>query len=146
MSNHATFIIRLLAPIACLALATTAAAGDETQQPVETISITTTAPASSNQAIPIAVNKGCEFTITLQSNHTTGYKWRLGNQPDEKIVKSVGNVYNEPHSRLMGAGATETWTFQAICKGTTQIVLEYARPWEKGVAPVKTQTFAVTVQ
>lgn len=146
MSNHAAFIIRLIAPLACLTLAVAAAASDEAPQPAETISIAITAPATSDKAIPIAVNEGCEFAITLEANHTTGYQWRLENKPDEKIVKSVGNVYNEQHSRLMGAGGTETWTFKAAGKGSTQIVLEYIRPWEKGVAPIKTQTFTVTVQ
>ncbi|MEN6356803.1 MAG: protease inhibitor I42 family protein [Armatimonadota bacterium] len=146
MNAHMAFTIRLLMLFASLTLAVTAAAGDDKQpQPRDTISITTTVPASSTQAIPIAANAGSEFAITLQSNATTGYQWRLGNQPDDRVLKLIGSVYNEPHSRLMGAGGTETWTFQAISKGTTQIILEYARPWEKDVAPVKTQTFAVTV-
>ncbi|MCE5323558.1 protease inhibitor I42 family protein [bacterium] len=141
--------IRLFVSLACLMLITLTVVADESDQPPqpkEMISITTTVPASSKQAIPIAANAGSEFAITLDSNATTGYQWRLGNQPDEKIVKSMGSVYNEPKSRLMGAGGTEAWTFQAAGKGTTQIVLEYARPWEKDIAPIKTQTFTVTVQ
>lgn len=113
--------------------------------PSETITVTTTIPASLN-AIPISVCAGCQFSITLQANPTTGYSWRLGGQPDAGIVKLAGNKYNPPKTKMVGAGGEEIWTFQGVTKGTTQIKLEYARPWEKDVAPVKTQTFAVTVQ
>lgn len=128
-----------------LALAVGCSAADEQPQPVDMISITTTVPASPKSAIPISVCEGCQFSITLPSNPTTGYMWRLNNQPDITIVKHIDNVYNAPKVTMPGAGGEEVWTFQGLKKGTAQIVLEYARPWEKDVPPIKSQGFIVTV-
>ena len=44
---------------------------------------------------------------------------------------------------MVGVGGNEVWTFQALAAGKTEIVLGYARPWEKDKEPA--QTFKVTV-
>ena len=97
-------------------------------------------------AIPIAVRTKSQFTITLPSNPTTGYKWRLANRLDAGILKCLGSKYNAPTGNLVGQGGTETWNFQAVGKGKATITLEYARPWEKDVKPAKTQKFAVVIK
>lgn len=112
----------------------------------ERVTISTSAPMSGTVKIPIAAIKGNKFTITLPSNVTTGYSWRQGNKPSASVAKFLDSKYNNPSEQIPGKGGSETWTFQAVGKGTTSIVLEYARPWEKGVAPVKKQSFSVTVQ
>ena len=112
----------------------------------EKISISIGARLSS-AAIPIAVVKGNQFSFTLPSNATTGYKWRMASRLNSAIVKSKGSKYNAPSSsRVVGQPGTETWTFQAVGKGKQTIKTEYARPWEKNTPPVKTQVFNVTVQ
>ncbi|MCK4963826.1 MAG: protease inhibitor I42 family protein, partial [Dehalococcoidia bacterium] len=35
------------------------------------------------------------------------------------------------------------WTFKALKKGTSEISMEYRRPWEQGVQPA--ETFVLTV-
>ncbi|MCL5958678.1 MAG: protease inhibitor I42 family protein [Chloroflexi bacterium] len=37
------------------------------------------------------------------------------------------------------------WTFKAVGKGNTTIVMKYVRPWEKGGSPAQTRTFDITV-
>jgi inhibitor of cysteine peptidase len=108
-----------------------------------TITITT---KFSEKPIPIAMRAGTQFTVTLPSNITTGYSWRIARDPNPKILKVVGSEYIQPSSGAMGRSGTEVWTFRAIAKGTQSVTMEYARPWEKNVKPSKSQTFYVTIQ
>lgn len=89
---------------------------------------------------------GDTFTIPLEANHTTGYSWRLAQSPDSAILKQLGEKYEEDNSGSVGAGGVETWTFQAMSKGSTTLVFEYVRPFEKGVPPTKTSRFKITIR
>ena len=40
----------------------------------------------------------------------------------------------------------EEWTFKAVAKGNVAITLEYIRPWEKDVPPIKKSVYQVTVK
>ncbi len=110
-----------------------------------TATITVTSQSSGTTSIPIATTVGDTFTITLPSNRTTGYQWRLANSPSTEILRSTGSTYDAPTEGIPGQGGTEVWSFHAVGKGTATIVLEYVRPWEQSAQPVRTQTFAVTV-
>jgi inhibitor of cysteine peptidase len=111
------------------------------------LAVTTTATLSGTTAVPVAVLVGNNLTITLPSNQTTGYSWRLGIQLNKSILTFVGSQYNAPsNTGMVGQGGTETWTFQAAGRGKQSITMEYARPWETNTAPAKTQVFSVTVQ
>ncbi len=57
--------------------------------------------------MPIEVEVGQEFAITLRSNPTTGYQWQLVGLSDEDIVKLVGSEYKGPEAELVGAGGEE---------------------------------------
>lgn len=89
---------------------------------------------------------GQDFTLTLESNRTTGYGWQIRHPGDDKIVHFVKNDYVSPQTQAVGAGGQETWTFRAIAPGQTTIALEYARPWEKDVAPAKIATYTIMVR
>ena len=88
---------------------------------------------------------GENFTITLESNPTTGYSWQLAKPLDEKIVQFVGSEYVPSRTDLVGAGGVEEWTFLALNKGSAKIVLKYARPWEKDKPPAEEKTFLVRI-
>lgn len=96
--------------------------------------------------MPIEVEVGQEFAITLRSNPTTGYQWQLVGPSDEDIVKLMGSEHKGPEAELVGAGGEEVWTFQAISQGETAISLEYVRPWEKDVPPAEVRIFTVLVR
>ena len=93
----------------------------------------------------IHVRPGDTVQIKLRSNPTTGYSWALTGKLDEKVLKSNGNEYkvNDHPEGMVGVGGNDTWTFQALAAGKTEIVLGYARPWEKDKEPAK--TFKTTV-
>lgn len=90
------------------------------------------------------VKAGQDFTISLQSNRSTGYQWELDGQLDEKIVKKVSSTYNEQPGGEPGAGGVEVWRFEGVGKGTTDIKMKYVRPSESS-NPAEERTFTVTV-
>lgn len=89
---------------------------------------------------------GQEFTITLESNATTGYQWQLAKPLDESVVKLVGSEYKAPQDGRVGQGGEEVWAFKAMGTGKTEVAMKYVRPWEKDVQPVEERTFTVTVK
>jgi inhibitor of cysteine peptidase len=103
-------------------------------------------PAPAPAGNEIQAKAGQDFTITLESNRTTGYEWQLAQTPNASIVKFVKSDYIAPQGGRPGQGGEEVWTFQAVGKGTAQISMKYVRPWEKEAAPAKTQTYTVVVK
>jgi inhibitor of cysteine peptidase len=101
--------------------------------------------ASTQDSKPITVKTGQEFTITLVSNPTTGYRWDLDKPIDGKLVQLVTNDYVRPNTTLIGAGGKQVWTFKAVAEGKTQIDLKYFRSWEKDVEPVQKTNFVVVI-
>jgi inhibitor of cysteine peptidase len=95
----------------------------------------------------IAAKVGDTFMIKLESNHTTGYSWRLADLK-RGIIEIVSNVYepSKTQSGIVGSGGIEEWTFKAIAKGKVIITLEYVRPWEKDVPPIKRALYQVIVK
>ncbi|MFZ0882723.1 MAG: protease inhibitor I42 family protein [Candidatus Acidiferrales bacterium] len=89
---------------------------------------------------------GKEFSIKLPANHTTGYSWRLTTKLDPATLTLVSNTYNESTSGMVGASGEEVWTFSAPTKGTTQLVFEYVRPFEKNTPPIKIANFSVVIE
>ena len=89
---------------------------------------------------------GKTFTVTLESNPTTGYRWRLVSPLDESVVRLLDTKYEPRRPGLLGAGGLERWTFRAEHAGRADIRLEYVRPWEKGVPPARTARFTIRVR
>jgi predicted secreted protein len=94
----------------------------------------------------VMAEEGKEFTVRLDSNGTTGYRWRLLGMLDEHTVKLIKSEYVQFEGEGVGVGGEEVWTFLAVSRGDTEITMEYARPWEKATFPVKTATIWVSVR
>ncbi len=94
----------------------------------------------------VEVTAGKMFTLTLESNPSTGYQWEIVQPLDETKVKLVEQLYNAAKTDRVGAAGVELWVFKAVAPGETTISMKYVRPWEKDVAPVETATFAVTIK
>lgn len=111
--------------------------------PVVALTSPTEAFAETSQ---LQVQAGKEFTITLQSNRSTGYQWKLAKPLDKAVVKMMSSQYILPSKPIPGAGGEEVWVFKAVARGETQIHMEYVRPWEKGQAPARTATYSIVVK
>jgi predicted secreted protein len=95
---------------------------------------------------PIEVQKGQKFTIILDSNRTTGYRWELAHTPDTGIVEVIGSQYEASDTEKIGSGGREIWTFTARGAGTTKLNFTYIRPWERQAGPAKTTSFEIIVE
>jgi predicted secreted protein len=79
------------------------------------------------------------FTITLDSNPTTGYKWYadydyyLLSLEDERFEKETSETL-----AALGAGGRSVFTFKPLKPGKTTVSLVYRRPWENIVADART--------
>lgn len=83
------------------------------------------------------------FTVSVSENPSTGYLWEL-TIDDESVVKLVNSEFIYPYQDgLVGATGTRIFTFETVAPGTTTIVLNYARSWEKGSADTMTITVEV---
>ena len=70
-----------------------------------------------------------------------------GELPEKTVLKHADNKYVPPEAkRVEGAAGKEVWTFHAEEKGKSTISMEYRRPWEEGIEPVKTFTLTVIVK
>lgn len=80
----------------------------------------------------ITAKAGEAFTIKLEENITTGYKWYY-TIADESIVKFKKDDYitKESDKNLVGAGGIRALTFEALKAGSTTISLVYQRSFDK---------------
>jgi inhibitor of cysteine peptidase len=83
-----------------------------------------------------------ELVITLDSNVTTGFAWKLATEPDPKVLELVSSDYVAPETTLVGAGGQEVWTFRATGDGTTELTLSY----ERSSGETAGEPFTVTVE
>lgn len=94
----------------------------------------------------VTVSPGQTFLIALDANPTTGYSWSALPGFDTTVLAVDGSSYRGPARSLPGAGGTEILVVRALAAGTTKLRLGYARPFEKGVPPVKRAEFSITVR
>ncbi len=92
----------------------------------------------------LTVKKGETFSVTLESNITTGFSWQA--EFDEKSVELIEQKYDESGAQdRVGAGGADVFKFRALAAGQTVVRFRYARPWES-VQPAKTAVYEVTIE
>ena len=76
----------------------------------------------------IALTRGQELFIRLNSNRTTGYSWVLA-RSGTNALRSLGEaVYTPEATGAAGAGGIESWSFKAGENGEEELLFEYRRP------------------
>ena len=88
---------------------------------------------------------GDKIRVKLCSNPTTGFQWDY-EMTIENVLKEEDHDLEEPEGDLVGAASIELWAFEAVEKGTTEVQMEYSRPWEGGLEAEWTYTMTVTVE
>jgi len=94
----------------------------------------------------LRVDRGDLLVFRLPANPSTGYGWSYSaSKPG--FLRQEGEVLREKGSNgLVGAPITEVGRFKAVRRGSLAINFAYARPWEKGVAPVKKLSWPLTIR
>jgi inhibitor of cysteine peptidase len=88
------------------------------------------------------VRPGEKFTIELQSNPSTGYRWHLL-YFDKSILNLISSEFATKPTNQIGTAGIQRFNFEATKKGTTSIKLIYKRSWESET--VKSNEFFVNV-
>jgi inhibitor of cysteine peptidase len=85
------------------------------------------------------------LVVSLRTTPGTGYGWTP--QPvDRNVLRQMGSPEVVQDSNPMpGSPAAQVFRFAAAGTGSTTLTLDYARPWEKGVAPARTFSLKITV-
>lgn len=98
-----------------------------------------------SQEVEVAV--GDSLTVTLCSNPTTGFKWSESAEiSDRAVLQQTKHEFLSPKGDLVGAAGQEVWTFKALKPGTTELSMEYSRPWEGGEKAEWTFVLTVVVK
>lgn len=95
---------------------------------------------------PYTAVAGVPFSLSFDSNRTTGYQWMLAAPYDSTILQLDSHTYNRPSTTRPGAGGSETFTFTPLCPGSTTISFVYRRPWEQLSPTDRREIYDITVQ
>lgn len=126
---------RLLVPLSFALLSACA------QQPTQPVAL------DGESECPTRLQVGQMLTLSLPSNPSTGYRWRVEN-PAANVLQSLGpEVYSAPEEDdVVGSAGVSTWRYQASSTGDGQLVLIYQQPWAADVAPVQTFDCRIVVR
>lgn len=93
----------------------------------------------------IEVAVGEEFSRTLESNPTTGYVWKPSF--NEQLLELKSNeFFPKDNGNLVGSGGIETFIFEALKPGNTEIVFSYVRPWEGESSDTSKRVYRVIIR
>ena len=71
--------------------------------------------------------------LSLCSNPTTGFNWELIEVTDPEVLVYEGDEYVAPEAEgVVGTAGKEVWTFNVLKAGSSNITMQYSRPWEGG--------------
>jgi inhibitor of cysteine peptidase len=94
------------------------------------------------------MDRGDLLVFHLPANPSTGYSWSVAASKPGLLLQQGEAICEIPKSAKgrVGAGGTEVWRFRAERAGTLTLTFSYARVWEKGLPPVKTLRWPVTIR
>jgi len=95
--------------------------------------------------VPIRVQAGDEFAIALDSNPSTGFRWRMTLPKDQEFVTFLGSSHIVSEEVMPGVPGKEVYKFKAVAPGETKADFVYERPWEPKAAPTR-KIFTILVQ
>lgn len=104
--------------------------------------------ADHDRVIDVKLNQ--IVAVRLDANRTTGYTWLLPEgelaqgviqpiYPESRYDRKIDGIYS------MGVGAIEVWEFKAVRPGEGTLRLEYRRPFEQGVKPLRVVDYPLRV-
>lgn len=94
------------------------------------------------------LRKGDMLTVKLPANPTTGYSWSHSFSRTS-FLESLSNATYKPDKNdggMVGGGGVEIWKFRAVRVGNLELHFSYARPWEHGIAPLRSISWSVVIK
>ncbi len=95
--------------------------------------------------VPITIVPGQEFSISLGSNPSTGFRWKMTLPSGDKTVIFLGSEHVVLKEAMPGVPGNELFKFKALTRGETKAEFVYERPWETKTAPTR-KIFTLVVQ
>jgi predicted secreted protein len=75
---------------------------------------------------------GTEFTLSLESNPSTGFEWWTKFDPNYLSLTNSIFVGGNEKSGMVGVPGKGTFTFNAKSAGNTDVIMLLLQPWENG--------------
>lgn len=95
---------------------------------------------------PLHLRTGQNFTLTLPSNPTTGYRWAIQDSAGGVIRSLSPEVYSSAENgQVLGSSGHSTWRFQAYAAGNGRLRLTYQQPWEPAAQPAQSFDCSINV-
>jgi predicted secreted protein len=118
---------RLVLPVAALAAFAVAASPAAAKQ----VKLT-----KADSGKTVTVHKGDTIAISLASNETTGYSWKVGTTPSRKVARVTTDKYIAARrGSPPGSGGTQSYVIKAVGKGSTAFATTYTQVGSGNVGP-----------
>jgi inhibitor of cysteine peptidase len=101
-----------------------------------------------DQGRAVKLVQGQQLRISLDANPTSGFRWYEPVVTDG-VLKRMGEpqfVRDDPNDEHITGRGKLTWLFQAARPGQQTVRLEYGRPFERDLKPVRVVSFDVQVE
>ena len=95
--------------------------------------------------VPIKVGPGQEFSISLGSNPSTGFRWKMTLPTGDKTIMFLSSEHLASQDVMPGVPGTELFKFKALTRGETKAAFVYERPWDPKDSPTR-KIFTIVVQ
>lgn len=82
-----------------------------------------------NTGKPFEIKKGELFEVTLATNGSAGYTWKLV-EINADVLKKIGVQTITPKTKMIGSENKMIFTFLAQKAGEGKLKLHYLRSWE----------------
>ena len=86
---------------------------------------------------------GQTLVVKLDAQPGTGYRWELDAKSTNLLALSNAS---QGAASMPGGNETQSLTFIARSAGEGDLTIIYRRPWERGIAPVKTFSVKVIIK
>ncbi len=93
----------------------------------------------------IIAQQGQTFTIILEENPTTGYRWRIDIADDIVTLESDDYQQSKADNDMVGVGGQRILAFRSLEKGSTTIKMTYERSFEENSA-IEVVVYQVTIE
>lgn len=77
----------------------------------------------------VRIRPATPVVVTLPSNPSTGFHWKLLQPLDRRVLKLLSHRYVAPSSNLVGVPGTEIWRFRTVKADVFRLRLGYVRPF-----------------